>query len=141
MAKKRTQRPVDKALQDALRKAYSERARLFVRGVQERDVRPIIQYLESFSGDLEWSKGRLGITEDAFRKVRRAGVALHLVFCHPSILENKPETLAYYRNLAALSKKGLSQIATGLLGDDRRTMTVSFLNEVNMLDHQRDGCV
>jgi hypothetical protein len=130
MAKRRPLKAVDKALQAALRKAYSERARLFVRGVQQRDVKSLIQYLESLSGDFEWPKRQLGITEEAFLKVKRAGVAPHLVFCHPSVLEAKRETLDYYRNLAALSKKGLNQIATGLSREARTSAVVLFLNEI-----------
>ena len=130
MAKRQPRQSSDKALRDALRKAYSERARIFVRGLEKRDVRPLIQYLEAFPGQLEWRISELGISQAAFQKVRLAGVASHLVFCHPDVINENGATLDYYRNLAALSKKGISQITTGLSGSARLAATASFLNEV-----------
>ncbi|MFQ5753711.1 MAG: XcyI family restriction endonuclease, partial [bacterium] len=35
------------------------------------------------------------------------------VFCHPDILISQSELIEYYRNIAALSQKGLSQILSG----------------------------
>ena len=46
------------------------------------------------------------------------------------VLDDRRETVNYYRNLTALSKKGLSQIASGLTGAARTSAVVSLLNEV-----------
>jgi len=58
------------------------------------------------------------------RKVKNAGTPLHYVFAHPGVIRERPRLIDYYRNLSALSKKGLSQLLSGLdyeKGEKNRT--------------------
>ncbi|MFQ5706914.1 MAG: hypothetical protein ACE5HO_05655 [bacterium] len=56
---------------------------------------------------------KLNISKNALEKIRKLGIPLHQVFCHPDILTSQNELIDYYRNVSALSQKGLSQILSG----------------------------
>lgn len=132
MAKKKqsTSAP-DKALQHALRKAYTERARLFVEGIRDRDVQPLVTFISKYEQrSLDWNLADLGISREAFEKVEAAGVQPQMVFCHPDVIAARAGTLAYYRNLAALSAKGLGQIVHGLRGDARTRESIEAINQI-----------
>lgn len=122
---------LDRALQEALRKAYTERAKLFVEGLVRRDVSHHISYLAEtdFSG-LTWSPSALGISQSALAKVKSAAVPPHFVFCHPDVLRDRPGTMDYYRNLAALSAKGLGQMVAGTSRTDRISEQVRVVNAI-----------
>jgi hypothetical protein len=119
----------DEILRDALRKAYLARAKLFVHGIRTAGYHEILQFLsrQQDSG-LKWNCAALGISGTAFKKVAQAGIRPHLIFCHPSVLEANPKALLYYRNLSALSNKGLNQMLAGLKGERRERARVELLN-------------
>lgn len=52
----------------------------------------------------------MGITESAFARVKATGASPHQVFGHPVILSQRPHLIAYYRNIATISQKGINQI-------------------------------
>lgn len=79
----------------------------------------------------------MGISDQAFIIVKEAFIEPAQVFCHPSVLEQDSDLLEYYRNLAALSQKGLSQILSGRIlkshkGDnfERNRVIAKILNQI-----------
>ncbi len=53
-----------------------------------------------------------GIGQSAFRTIRdHAELKLIQVFCHPRALRERPRLVAYYRNIAALSQKGVRYLS------------------------------
>ena len=66
-----------------------------------------VEQLYDWSDRAQWQIG-----EDAFIYVASHPV-LHLiqVFCHPRLLREHPRLLAYYRNIAVLSQKGVGYLA------------------------------
>lgn len=46
-------------------------------------------------------------------KITALKLSTHEIFCHPDTLISEPDLIDYYRNIAALSQKGLSQILSG----------------------------
>jgi len=101
----------DRHLQSALIKAYSARATLFhmrVVGARMRAVFRDVDHLRIPS--VQWQLAELGISEEAFSKVGAQKIAPHKVFVHPEILIQRPRFVVYYRNLVAISQKGMSQL-------------------------------
>lgn len=110
----------DEILRETLRKAYLARAKLFVEGIRQRGVNELAKFLaEQDSEALIWDLEQLAITDAAFKKVTDAGVEPHKVFCHPQIIASQTRLIDYYRNLSALSKKGLSQMLADQKGQER----------------------
>lgn len=119
----------DEVLRATLKKAYLARAKLFVEGIRLRGVSELIDFLSQEKSP-NFEAGSLGITIAAFKKVKAAGVPPHQVFCHPDILAKKPKVIDYYRNLAALSKKGMSQVLAGLTGQARTNAQCEIINGI-----------
>lgn len=106
----------DGLLTEANRVNYRLRSTFFYRKLKEyhtlalplmiADLLPV-ERLYDWQERAQWSIG-----EDAFNYI--AGhPELHLiqVFCHPRLLREHPQLLAYYRNIAALSQKAVSKLA------------------------------
>lgn len=104
----------DKALSDALIKSYIARAKLFYSVLQEKNLDRLFSLVDDCASKAgSWDITQLGISKKAYLIIQKMTINPALVFCHPKILSECPETIAYYRNLAALSQKGLSQILSG----------------------------
>jgi hypothetical protein len=109
------------SLTDALLKSYIARAKLFYSVLRKKDIPNLFSRVRQLSTNrLTWSFSGLGIQEQAFAIVKKASIDPAHIFCHPTVLEQDVELLEYYRNLAALSQKGLSQILSGQLPKSRR---------------------
>ena len=101
----------DKHLVEALTKAYTARARLFHEGVKASQIDLLIAEIDSVNtSKIKWNLKKLGITKGAFHRVEQSGAEAHQVFPHPAVIASRPHLVAYYRNLAAISRKGISQI-------------------------------
>jgi hypothetical protein len=62
-----------------------------------------IQNLYDWDNKLNWSIG-----EDAFNYVNQhPNLQLIQVFCHPRLIREQPQLIAYYRNISALSQKAV----------------------------------
>jgi hypothetical protein len=126
------------SLTDALLKSYIARAKLFYSVLHKKNIPNLLARVKQLSTNvLTWELSELGISEQAFSIVKKASIEPAYIFCHPSVLEQDADLLEYYRNLAALSQKGLSQILSGQLsksrkGDshDRSRVTVRILNQI-----------
>jgi hypothetical protein len=103
--------PADKYLKAALVEAYASRANLFHQGVKGSRMREMFATIDAFDPSiLKWDSHHLHITENAIAVLRAKHIPLHAVFAHPTILQQNPRTIAYYRNLVAVSQKGMSQM-------------------------------
>jgi len=101
----------DSAYLEALEKTYAARSKFFYREIQKQKLKELFDEVSRLdSSTLEWTFEAFGITEEAGNKVRSARIPLHFVFCHPKVITGSKDLLRYYRNLAALSQKGLSQL-------------------------------
>jgi len=105
---------MDKQLLRALTEAYIARAHLFHNGVRAARIDLLFAEIDAIeAAELEWDAKKLGITQSALQSVRESGADAHQVFAHPSVIVERPHLIAYYRNLVAISRKGISQILFG----------------------------
>lgn len=101
----------DANLIEALTKAYTTRALIFHRGVSLAKVDLLVAEIDSIPpASLKWRLELLGISRQAFNRVKRADGLPHQVFAHPSVITARPHLIAYYRNIVTISKKGIGQI-------------------------------
>lgn len=107
MAKKRA---IDKHLFEALTKAYTARAKIFHNGVIASNIDLLIAEIDAVQEPGDWNLAALKITRTAFGKVRQSGGLPRQVFAHPDIIRVRPHLIAYYRNMATISQKGIGQI-------------------------------
>lgn len=123
---------VDQNLLDALTQAYTARAKLFHGRVHSAKIDLLIAEIDDIdTSNLDWNSERLQITPGAIERVQTAGGHLHQVFAHPDIIRDRPHLIAYYRNLAAISRKGISQIlfsTTALESKSRKPKVLSSNN-------------
>ena len=111
MTQRRRKAAGDQALTIALKKSYTARAKLFFDRVREFAIEQRIATITQLDANhFRWELDALGITATAFRKIQDSKIGPHLIFCHPDVLAVDRAHLSYYRNLAALSQKGLSQL-------------------------------
>lgn len=126
------------SLTDALLKSYIARAKLFYSVLHKKNIPNLFDRVKQLSTNtLTWNLSELGILDQAFSIVKKASIEPAYIFCHPAILDQDADLLEYYRNLAALSQKGLSQILSGRIpksrkGDSRERfrVTVRILNQI-----------
>ncbi len=101
----------DAQLVAALTEAYTARAKLFHSGVKASRIDLLIAEIDTIDpSKVKWNVRALGITKRAFERVKHSGARPRQVFAHPQIIRDRPHLIAYYRNLAAISRKGISQI-------------------------------
>ena len=111
MAKKPKAKRVDKYLREALTKAYTARASLFHETVAASGIDLLIAEIDDIQdSSLSWEEKGLGISDRAFSLAKESKARPHQVFVHPDVLQKRPHLLAYYRNLAAISQKGIAQL-------------------------------
>lgn len=106
----------DEAFREALTKSYIARAKLFSTTIKEKKIAHLTDRVKNLPPqNLSWDFSEIGITEKAFNLVKKASINPFHVFCHPKVLLEEPDLIEYYRNLAAISRKGLGQILSGKL--------------------------
>jgi len=116
MSGKKSEHPADESSEDphlrgALVKAYAARAKLFHGGVANSDMRKLFDVIDAFpAGQLKWDCKSLGMSQQAFEAVAARAIQPHQLFAHPDVLVANPRAITYYRNLVAVSQKGMSQI-------------------------------
>ena len=106
----------DALLREANRVNYRLRSTFFYRKLREYGtlVLPdLIATLTPAEHLYNWDHfGDWGIGQAAFRYIRdHANLTLLQVFCHPRALRERPRLIAYYRNVAALSQKGVRYLS------------------------------
>ncbi|RMD89696.1 MAG: XcyI family restriction endonuclease [Calditrichaeota bacterium] len=132
MTKKRG-KSTDEVLLNALAKAYTSRSQLFYKKIHSKHLNFLYKKIESLDpSSFQWDFEELNISEVAVNKIKDLGIPLHQIFCHPDALRRYPELLEYYRNIAALSQKGLSQILSGrgLAPDEKPLAIAKIINGI-----------
>ncbi len=103
-------RTTDAHLLQALTKAYRARAKLFHHTIHAAGVDLLIAEIDKIDGSrLAWSS-KIGVSSVAVQRVIDVGGLPHQVFAHPNVIFQRPHLIAYYRNLVAISQKGISQL-------------------------------
>ncbi len=124
-------------LSDALIKSYIARAKLFYSVLKKKNLTKLFSRVEECAAnEVSWGSPQLGISREAFSIVQRISINPALVFCHPLILAACPEIIEYYRNIAALSQKGLSQILSGKLPRSSKVNNETRLQVISKILNQ-----
>lgn len=108
-------REQDQLLIEAHQINYRLRSTFFYRKIKDYNVLAFPSLVASLfptSNLYDWDERTdWGVGEEAFAYIQN-GSNLHLiqVFCHPRLLREYPMLLSYYRNIAALSQKGVGYL-------------------------------
>jgi len=71
----------------------------------------IAEQLETIQGEkLAWDRTELSISESAWNKIIHRGIKPVIIFAHPQVLRTISCSTGYYRMLAMVSQKSMSQI-------------------------------
>lgn len=101
-------------LPEELRARYLKRAEVFWKFVRDAKFSELQKAARKSSWSrLEWKWKALGITPAARKAAEDLGFVPSEVFAHPTAISQVPELFDYYRMLACLPAKGLSQIFSG----------------------------
>ena len=94
---------------------YRLRSTFFYRKLHEYQTLTfpaIIRQLVPYSGGYNWEdRENWGVSDDAFAKIQAGSLVPIQVFAHPRLLREQPHRTAYYRNVAALSRKATGYLA------------------------------
>ncbi len=87
------------------------KSKLFHRLLHKWQLVEIAEEIETLQGEkYEWDCQKLGINERAWQKVIHRGVKPVQVFTHPKVLRENPKRIVYYRMLAMVSQKSMSNL-------------------------------
>ena len=101
-------------LSDELRTRYLDRAKLFWKFVRDAKFGELQKLARKSSwAQLKWQWKLLGVTVAVREAAENLGFVPSEVFAHPDAIRQAPELFDYYRMLACLPAKGLSQIFSG----------------------------
>lgn len=141
----------DDQLIKALTAAYAARSKLFHEGVRSSSIDLLIAEIDALdSASLRWDLDNLGISTTSWKKVKDSGAVPEQVFVHPDVIVKNPSLIAYYRNMATISNKGMSQLLFSTngyekgsgrqIGRDRAHELSRVLNEIisNVIDSVAD---
>jgi hypothetical protein len=93
---------------------YSLRSSFFYRRHQEFK-RLIDEVYQLDCTKHKWeNSSKIGITSSSWEHIEKKGITPCRVFCHPTIISNRPCLVAYYRLIAGLSQKGVFRLAFGV---------------------------
>ena len=71
----------------------------------------VAQQIDQIKGEtLNWDKTSLEISQQAWNKIIHRGVKPIIVFAHPDVLTTLSRSMSYYRMLAMVSQKSMSQV-------------------------------
>ena len=131
-----------KGKQEAWRLDQLAKSRIFHRMLHEWGLMALAKEIEELRGEnYDWSDRRdLGIKEQAWNKVIHHGIKPVKVFAHPKVLQENPRRVAYYRMLAMVSQKSMSNIGLSVeawergshtkMDDDQALRLAQYLNEI-----------
>jgi len=129
VAKKRNKR--ENAAYQALYSSYTARAILFYREVLQHQPDTLVcRIRELDASQVHWETEKLNIQQEALRALDRLKIPYHHIFAHPQLLSDKPDLIDYYRNISAVSKKGLAQLLAGVEKLHRLELACKILNGI-----------
>ena len=89
------------------------RSRIFSDMIRKREDREQRQLIDDFADELSFDPvGDFMISDSSWKHVLSLDVEPKVVFAHPAILRAHPTTSLYYRGIALLSRKRVSQVAS-----------------------------
>ncbi len=103
--------------------------------LRQREDKVLRGVIEDYDGELRFERlDELMISEAAWSHLKAEGIAPELVFAHPCLLEQHPQTSQYYRGMALLSQKQVSQLSASVSSweDGSRKRTVPYASCVKV---------
>ncbi|MFQ5595170.1 MAG: XcyI family restriction endonuclease [Anaerolineae bacterium] len=103
------------------------KSEFFHQKLHEYGLLEIAYTLESVRGEgLDWNLKELGISEKAWNRVIHRGLKPVRIFAHPYVLQTIERSVGYYRGLALVSRKSMSNIKLSIerfeTGTNRRPL-------------------
>lgn len=103
------------------------KSQFFHRKLHEWNLMEIALEIESIKGEeLNWSHESLNISPEAWNKVIHRGIKPVKVFCHPDVLTENPMRVGYYRMLAMVSQKSMSNIGLNVKNYEEGRESLEF---------------
>ena len=88
-----------------------QKSLFFHQKLHEWELLGVAEELENISGEsLDWDLQYLGITSLGWNRLIHSGIKPIVVFAHPTVLTTVAKAVSYYRMLAMVSQKSMSQI-------------------------------
>jgi hypothetical protein len=114
-----------KQKQEAWRLDQLVKSRIFHRMLHEWGLIDLAAEIEELKGEnYDWSDRKdLGIKEQAWNKVIHRGIKPVKVFAHPKVLQENPRRVAYYRMLAMVSQKSMSNVGLPIAAWEKGSRT------------------
>ncbi len=104
-------------MSDAQLSGAQARALILSKAIKRRDDVRVRTLIEGFEGALDYEGyglEELAISDKAWAGIQQLQVDPRMVFAHPDMLRQHPETSLYYRGIATLSLKRVSSLATSV---------------------------
>lgn len=120
---------------------YRLRAIAMAQSLRQERLSLLVEKVRSLDPEVyDWSDlEALGISKTASERVEAMGLSPTMVFCHPDVILADPQLIEYYRGLALLPHKGMTQLGTatknleagkGKLSKERADKIFPLLNEI-----------
>jgi len=114
-----------KQKQDAWRLDQLAKSQIFHRMLHKWGLIDLAEEIEKLRGEsYDWSdREGLGIEEQAWNKVIHGGIKPVKVFAHPKVLQENPRRVVYYRMLAMVSQKSMSNVGLPIAAWEKGSRT------------------
>ena len=98
------------------------RSAVIAERLQQRTDLTLRKLISDYADGLEFQPlDELMISQKAWDYVNASGLDAKLVFAHPALLRDYPEASEYYRGIALLSRKRVSDLAVSVISWEERT--------------------
>ena len=112
------------------------KSELFHQKLHEWGMLEIADKIEEVKGEiLEWNLQNLGISQTAWNKVIHRGIKPVILFAHPQVLINILCSVSYYRMLAMVSQKSMSQIGLSIIRYEQGSSLTDELVAIEIAQH------
>ncbi|NES05399.1 MAG: XcyI family restriction endonuclease [Okeania sp. SIO2F4] len=112
------------------------KSELFHQKLHEWGMLEIADKIEEVKGErLEWNLQNLGISQTAWNKVIHRGIKPVIVFAHPQVLINILCSVSYYRMLAMVSQKSMSQVGLSIIRYEQGSNLTDELIAIEISQH------
>lgn len=100
------------------------RSKVLAERIRQRTDIKTREIVNDFAGQLDYAaKQDLMISQAAWKHVNESNIKPHMVFAHPDLLQEHPEVSLYYRGIALLSLKRVSQNVADVKGWETKSRT------------------